>query len=756
MDLSVYPELVWAIPEPVDVPLGTSVPVEVTHYDSPIRLFLKYDLSSKSAGDWVCNAPHLYSVYVGMFCLVRCEAVGKLQRAQITDVHWDANGIQIAAEVLYVDRGDVDIVGLDAVFPIDEDTASTPTVAVPCCIRKLRPTPRSSRRDLNEVCSYCEGSFEAVFHGVSVAGVFDIDLFFKSPSMGRGMKRIDVADLLVAHGFASYLLYPVKTFSSRPVVVNPSQQQQASLPSIQRAITSLPSPTLPDAGTANVCVTHVNTPEDWYAQLMSSRTQMKAIEELLTSQRIEEACAMQNIHAGLFCIYREPTNPATFRAQIEGTTVTDNGEQNVLLSLIDLGEKKIARPSCLYVMDEELSKYPPLALHFSLYNVQPWGVWTETAACRFKAVVQAEHCISAEVLTVSSCCEEVASVTVFANLISRTAGSIADLLIREGYARRPTANKNERSRPNGLLPFRACDPMNEDYESYLNSYRVDTDDPGVATMQYATRNERNVCRFFSQNGYCRFDDRCSFRHVRNEGCSTFLRDTEALPSVTEKFRLPKRDTLVLAQMSSFVSPSFFYLIFPYGTKEVRKLFEKHRDQRETLQTLMQEMQLEYSRRTFSDSNLMHRACGEIVAAYSSKHEQWQRAQVVTANDEAVRVTYPDFGDSEWVAARGIRDIKEQFLHLPFQAVKACIADYALNGANSGDTWSDELVMAMASGKVLLAEVRDIVEDVLHVSLFCYEGHCIEAIGAQPQKCALSERSPTECSTNRSRNVVQPG
>ncbi|XP_064455990.1 tudor domain-containing protein 1-like [Ornithodoros turicata] len=730
------PEWSTVIPEPSDVPLGVSVPVEVTYYSSPIRIFLKYNFASEHAENVVCNASHLYSAHVGMFCVVYCETPEGFHRAQITDIHSDQNGIQIAAEVFYVDRGDVDIVGLDAVLPIDERIAAQANLTVPCCIRTVRPTQLSSRQDLHELTSYGTGLYEAIFHGVSEAGVYDIDLFMIDTNVGKPVERRNVADMLVQRGFATYLLYPIKTIRPRVIHDQTSElsdpvSQEAEQP-VHDVVWQLPSPVVPGTGLIDVNIMHILTPDHWYAQLAASEMQMKSIQRLLSPVRMNGACKLKEYHKGTFCIYKETPSAEGFRARIEA-----NEEQGIHLSLIDYGEEVSTNSACLYAMDRELSAYPPLALRFQLHNIRPWGVWTEAAAFKFKRLLKmngaAPVSVPAQVVSVSGG-REGKIVTV--NLVDEAVGNLGEILIQEGYARKPAKNEICHDK----LRFRTHDPMKQDYESCLNSYKIDTDDPGVATTQYAVRNEAGVCRYFSRNGSCRYGDRCSYRHIYGDRNTVMLRDSDPVPCV-DTCRVPKIGSFVLGQVSAFASPSLFYLVFPYGTRDISRLPTRHGGEKETLHSLTAEMQREYSRRTFDDNTLSRRACGEVVAAYSRRQEQWQRAHVISTNHNTVRVTYPDFGDTEWVPTNLVRDLKAQFMHLPFQAVQACMADVQPRGHKRGAVWDRDCITVVerwTSGKVLLVEVVDHVYDVLHVKLFTYEDNRVESLGGRLGDAALAE------------------
>ncbi|KAG0424131.1 hypothetical protein HPB47_000117 [Ixodes persulcatus] len=561
---------------------GMPISAEVTHYASPTKLFLRYnfdDSNDDSVPSPAPGVPHVYEVHIGMFCLVFEEKSQRFFRAQVTDVHKNLSGIQVSAEILYVDRGNMDMIGLDCVFPITREVSSKPNMTAPCCIRK------------------------------------ECDL---------------------------------------------------------------------------------------------------------------EPCAAPEVRRGSYYIYRDLTVQSAVRVRVEDLEKAGSHFQTRVF-FVDYGNRKTVSSSCLYKMDAKLAQQGPLALRFQLAGVEPWNAWTDIDGNRFAQLTHSESPLVAVVTGEEKSSDDYGDYIFVVNLKSRTEGEIAERLIRDGHARAPSQRESliKRIDRSAIEDF---SPMDEDYHNSFNSYKVDTDDPGVATADFAVKDESRICKFFSTQGYCRQDEYCIYKHVLGEKNSMILHVKEEVPTCMATLKLPKEGSTVLAQVSYAVSPSNFYLVFPYGHKSIQKLIEKGSSaSKERFESLMKTLQVACSCSSFNEDRLVQKSEGELVAARSRDDERWYRAKVVGLSTErnAVRVAFPDFGDEEWVSASWVKTLETRFLRLPFQAVQACLADVEPKGSGRERTWSTEacaVFVESTAGKDLLAEVVGYSENLMQVKLhFCESG-----------------------------------
>ncbi|CAN7996650.1 unnamed protein product [Ixodes hexagonus] len=752
------------IPEPSDVPIRVRVSVQITHYSSPTKLFLRYNCDGANPNDSVVQkpepgVPHLYQVNIGMFCLVFDEKSQRFLRAQVTDVHRNINGIQVSAEVVYVDRGDSDMVGLDCIFPITKGAASKPNMTTPCCIRKVRPTNKSSPLDLRRVSPDSQVLFDAIFYGASDAGVYDIDLFVRDPRQ-QPANRLNVADLLVQHGLAELLRYlnvtaPAVTKRMTPLVNGESVSNHTNAGASTLACpeaaskveytpcipSKLPPTAVPTEGAFELEVTFTCSPNHWYGQLVGLRGKLAEVRRSIAECNLEP-CAASEIRRGSYYIYKDLPVQSAVRVRVEGLEKTGSHFQTRVF-FVDYGNRKMVSSSCLYKMDAKLSEQCPLAVRFQLTGVEPWNSWTDVDVNRFEKLTHSGSPLEAVVTHKKKSCDDYRDNIFVVSLKSRTEGDIAECLIRDGHARAPNQRGSliKRIERSAIEDF---SPMEEDYLGPLNSYKVDTDDPGVATADFAVKDEKRICKFFASQGYCRQGKYCTFKHVLGEEDSMLLHVKEEVPACVATLRLPKESSMVMAQVSYAVSPSNFYLVFPYGCRPTQKLFENGPSHcKETLETLMAGLQAACDSGSFNEDRLLQKSEGELVAARSMADKRWYRAQVVglTCERDAMRVAFPDFGDEEWVSTRWIKTLETRFLRLPFQAVQACLADIEPRGRDCGHAWSAEACAAFAeytAGKDLLAEVVGYSASVMQVKLYFYDSgelhsvsNCLES-GLQAQ------------------------
>ncbi|XP_050043545.2 uncharacterized protein [Dermacentor andersoni] len=757
------------IPQPSDLPLRARVPVYLTHYERPSKLFLRYSLSdsNESVDQCYCyiepDRHHVYEAFVGMCCMVCPENCNRQAlRALVTDVRRNFGGLQILVHVLYVDKGRTDVVGLERVYPISEDEALEPCQAVACCIRRIRPTLVSSCCDLHGLIDNVPYYYEAIFYGRSDRGIYEIDLFINCPETPTGPKRLDVAELLVFKGYAEFLDYlgdsplgAVKLASDTSCHLQPdgegasehSQPESRIIradvpdrsPSTLSACTDslsdtsshcseLPAPVVPNENTVDIKVTFILTPDHWYGRPTSTAKELSEMRSIIESCD-QVLCAKRDIKKGSYLIYRDLPHETGTRVRVE--ELLRAGKCRIFL--IDYGNRKAVKSSCLFRMDPRLRSVGPLALRFQLVDIQPWAEWTEAAVIRFEELTCSDSSLTAVIVETRTSGDEFNDKIYSAKLLSETYGDVAECMSREGYARMPTVkHKKQTVAQNANLELCSFNPMQDDYNNPLNSYNVNTDDPGVAASNFVAKTER-VCKFFSSQGYCRQGALCVFKHIAAEANSAILHVKEPVNECIRHLTPPEPGSLLLGQMSAFGSPKHFFLVFPYGRKPVDRLFSEGTNfsSEETLETLMEDIQGFCRRSRFLENRLFVKSVGEFVAARSSEDSLWYRAQVVSlGKGERLMVSYVDFGFSEWLSLNEVRALDPRFTHLPVQSQQSSLVDSELCSLSDETDWDAEMFRSFlqcVADKILLVETVCYKEGVLHVKLFFYRDNAVYSV-----------------------------
>lgn len=698
------------IAEPCDVPMRVPVPVQVTHYSGPTKLSLRYRLPDAcSALDRFHVGPgkrHLYEASIGMPCLVCTDSsTGLALRALVTDVQ-RSQGIPVMLEVLFVDSGQWGVVGLDAVYAMDADAAAEPHLAVSCCIRGVTPTAASSRHDLQELSKDGQPLYEALFCEVTDAGVYVVELRARLPRKRAGPTKVDVAEFLVRNGYAERFGYlggslPASTGGACQVEYPESDKPSLSLlPVHEEPATEdifLPESESKSAGAPkensfDMKVTFTCTPDHFYGQKTSTARKLTEVHRIVRTctTRLEPESKARK---GTYQIYRESPQDTGSRVRVEDVLEPDRCK----VFMIDYGNRKTVNSSCLYKADPRLFCIEPLALRFQLVGTAPRRQWTEAAVKHFLELTHGDAPLTAVVVGTKSSRDEFNDTIHMVKLLSKVHGSVAASL---GQPRAP------------------FDPMRQDYESPLNSYSVNTDDPGVAASNFAVGRGHRVCKFFSSRGSCREGDRCTYSHVVAEPGSALLHVQEPATNSMQLLQPPEVGSWVLGQVSACAGPRCFYLVLPHGRRSLARLLDEGGGgPRETLDSLMQDLQALCSQTSsFRENRLVVRAEGEMVAAQSSRDGRWYRALVVSAEEgDLLTVFFVDFGFSECVQLKQVKSLDPRFTHLPLQALEACLLPEDLEPMSTQEAFKafEECV----SGRDLMVEVVRIVQDLLYVRLF---------------------------------------
>lgn len=727
--------------EPADIPKRGLVAVRLTHYVSPSNLFLRCELSGTSDADsqedfYISpGSNHFYEAFIGMLCLVCQDRSTRLAlRALVTDVHKNPSGIPFKVDVLYVDSGRTGVVGMDCVYTLDAEAASKPRMALACCIRSVKPTATSSRYDLKQLWKR-DTVFEAVFSTASDAGVYEVDLYAKCRDKNARLKTHDVRKYLVDNGFAKPLGYlggelDASGTSARGVISvcenhgegaqnDPLESPSMSLVSICpkptgdiRLLREAESSAVSKESSLEILVTFVRTPDHFYGQNVRRDAEWPLLQALILQSR-KRIFLQSEVKRGASYIHREPPHPGV-RVRVED--VQESGMCRV--RLIDYGKRETVNFSSLFTAHPRLSVIAPLATRFELFGIQPQREWTEAAVSRFIELAHTGTPLTAVLVGTKRIHGNSESQVYRVKLLNPTHGDVADCMTREGHTK---ASRREKS---ALVPFlndsRPSDPGREDHGDPLGSHSIDAEDPEMAASNAGARSGRRICKFYARQGFCRQGDRCHYSH--DSGGAAHL--IELVMDPVKPLRPPEVGSCVLGHVSSVLSPSCFYLVFPYGRRSLERLSTDGmgRDSQPTLQTLTRDLQRACNKASVRENRRVEKAQGEMVAAKSLADGRWYRARVVSHEEGGMlKVFYIDYGFCESVPRNLVKSLDARFAHLPQQALQAClVTDKVNNRLADKPTWDDDSCRVFAdcvSGKDLAVKIVCVAQGLLHVQLF---------------------------------------
>ncbi|OWF41971.1 uncharacterized protein LOC110461698 [Mizuhopecten yessoensis] len=496
----------------------------------------------------------------------------------------------------------------------------------------------------------------------------------------------------------------------------------------------------------NVMLSHAVSPEHFYIHIVSE-TVGKTLDNMMKNLNYHfEQIGRKNLQQlnrsytpdlDDLCCARFSGDNFFYRAVVTEVVASESSSSasKVHVFYLDFGDREWVPRWKLFPLPEEFKDTPPLALSCSLAYIKPVvtsqdsdALWPANVTQEFIKQVGFENPIQMIVLSGTLCfdmkrkpaCGMVDSGILKVFLVGSEDEEEVCVnmdLIRLGLATIDSRYSQEIGLPNapGDVELGDWDPMAEDYLSIRNSYNIDVDDPGVATVQYKAQDEKQICKYFSNNS-CWRGDRCPYRHVQVTGGVTMDREPVygGLDEAQIEALLPECDTCVAIEIATILNPAHFYIILPWGKRTLDSLLDPSAtdpgEDEETLDELVNSLQSHYGNMSFSQKTLVHYAEGELVVARFVQDGRWYRAKVLRSDDRErdtkIQVFYVDFGNKEWVSERDIKSMEPQFLHLPFQAIECFLVD--IEPVGHSDQFSQKakkMFQQMTDGKTLVAYVK---------------------------------------------------
>ncbi|XP_012936023.1 uncharacterized protein LOC101856642 [Aplysia californica] len=433
--------------------------------------------------------------------------------------------------------------------------------------------------------------------------------------------------------------------------------------------------------------------------------------------------------------------------------------EEILVFFIDYGDSEWVARSRVYRLPTQFKQIPPMVLWCSLVYVSPPQTssrgnhavvnggdaqqdvipvpkWCAKTVRMFKAKVSGDKTLCAvvsqeELLRVNdSQSFQLQPLPVYLlNKNGKEEICLNHELIQLGLAEVKTDAKE----PVENTELQDWDPMADDFSSIRNSYKVDITDPGVALVGVGAgqvgRDGRRVCVFYNRARGCYRGQRCPNLHIRvDEDGLSYDKVPVKMFRDDQSDLLPEPDSLVVATVSTVISPGQFYVTLPWQRltlTQVKCDLEALRRQlkEETLQGLMENMQEFYRISDRYDGDLTLLARGQAMAA--RVHGLWHRVKVIDADVEngTVQVLCVDFGNIEMVPEVELRELDLRFIHLTLQAVE-CSLD-GLEPVDSTGRWPKSVCEEFAQScvdKILVAHVKHrFLSDRLSVELYDSSG-----------------------------------
>ncbi|ESO11855.1 hypothetical protein HELRODRAFT_190063 [Helobdella robusta] len=237
------------------------------------------------------------------------------------------------------------------------------------------------------------------------------------------------------------------------------------------------------------------------------------------------------------------------------------------------------------------------------------------------------------------------------------------------------------------------DGMNDEYLSYRNSYLVDMDNPGVATVSYEAKDEKRVCKYFDKAGGCWWGHFCKYEHTRAQPTSVTA-DRQLL--FYENFNLAVIELVesewYYVSISVMVNPQKFFVVLPFANVAAEQVTLRGES---PLQMLMESLNSCYNSKIYQDHDLTLYNIGELVVARSQTFELWHRARVLehySHEEDLCQVYYVDYGNTEVIPINRLRCIEPQFIEIPYQAIQSSLPIMPADSLS----WSQQAIDYFAS------------------------------------------------------------
>ncbi|XP_063436634.1 tudor domain-containing 6-like [Mytilus trossulus] len=468
------------------------------------------------------------------------------------------------------------------------------------------------------------------------------------------------------------------------------------------------------ANTLNVMSNNINT---HHSKL--SRKQLQKLSKTLTP-KVNDVCCAQFIEDNKFYraqimeIIQTPDSPQKISENDSDSSVSGK----ITVFYMDYGDVETVPKRRLFPLPKELQNIPSLAIKCSLAHAGPVKKskhWSADAKECFNKLTGDDKVLKMIIVdgsieeTLGSVDSDPLKVVLVDNNEKEEICINVDL-IKQGFAELDV-KEDLKTEIDALEKFGAWDPMMEDFLSARNSYKVDVDDAGVATVGYRAQDESRICKYYNI-GDCWRGDRCPYRHVEVTSDGVTLDQELVYGAVDEYYMekiLPEPGTWVAVEVTTVLNPGHFYVSLPFGKSAIDNLKEKEEidkkdDWQMNFDQLISEMQEEYSKGSHNEDTTVDKAPGEIIAAKFTSDGKWYRARVLIVEENRLRVFFVDFGNREWLRYNCVRSILPDFLHLPFQAVECFLMHIEPLGAKY-TTESKYRFKELVDNKVLVAFVK---------------------------------------------------
>ena len=437
--------------QPPLIHTDTPMDVVVSYVESPLKFFVQLVESFDNLQQLTADMQEVYtqlseqeevilSLDTGVFCAARFREDDVWYRARVTSVD------ESAVLVWFVDYGNEDSAQASDLKSLRVSFTVQRGLSVPCRLDGLSPSAELSQ----DVASWFgdivtrQGTKLVAQFAKSLSSYSDV-IPVRLYDTARAGVDCDIAQLLDEKHAANSKLGHTQT-----PILSDEPKPKPSLPSSGAAHPSVAiPPACPTLNTPLSCsVTHVNSPSEFYCQLMSSA---ETVDDLLNSLYAHYAevegggVLLENPAVGLLCAAKFSADGSWYRAEISCVT-----SEICTVQFIDYGNSEDVVATDLRVLENPFMFEPRQAIRCSLTGIGPIGSreWSEECRCQFNDTILDQECLVTILSTVGG-----GGGGSYCVLLEVADYDIASKLVSEGLAQKaPLADDKDDSVANPSLP----------------------------------------------------------------------------------------------------------------------------------------------------------------------------------------------------------------------------------------------------------------------------------------------------------------
>ncbi|KAL4236389.1 Tudor domain [Mactra antiquata] len=344
----------------------TSTTVFVTQIINPGEFYVQRADQELQLNDFMAKlseyckaAPSLSNQIVGQTCCVKFSEDGNWYRGKILRITGSK------ADVEFVDYGNWETTSYENIKSISSDFVSVPPFCLRCSLEGITPPSGSWNDDAVK-------KFEdlAVGKDLMCEVVSGTDVFLTCDGL-------DIAGSLVENGLA-------KATEGRRT----KHTAVANTASVQ--VLTLTKPKIPCDPT-EVYVSHVNSPGDFYVQLVSDEDELNVLmEKVAVYETSGVSLSIDKVKVGQAVIAKYSEDDTWYRGEVVAIN-----EGKAEIHYVDYGNTELSNGDILKAPTEDIIKAPAYALNCSLGNVKPCnGEWSEESQIFFETLTSEKvvHC----------------------------------------------------------------------------------------------------------------------------------------------------------------------------------------------------------------------------------------------------------------------------------------------------------------------------------------------------------------------------